>query len=190
MFLLVGLGNPGSEYKLNRHNIGFMMIDYILESYSGFSNRKRSFNGDFFLGEIKGYKVAMIKPTTYMNNSGSSVRAVKDFYNIANNNIFVFQDEIDLALGKIKVKSGGGSAGHNGIKDIDNKIGKDYLRVRIGVDRPTNPHIDIADYVLENFAKLEQEKVTNICQSIAKNLDLLLERNLDLFTTKIIEENK
>ncbi len=189
MFLLVGLGNPGSEYKLNRHNVGFMAVDSIIEAYS-FGSPKKVFKSNTFSGNIGDHKVLIIKPNTYMNESGKAVQAASSFYSIEPKNILVFQDEIDLSLGKIKVKVGGSSAGHNGIKDIDANIGKEYVRVRIGVDRPSNPRIDVADYVLSNFAKDEISKVSSICDSISKNCPLLFDNKTDLFTTRVIEENK
>ena len=129
MYLLVGLGNPGRKYSYNRHNIGYMVIDHLAKTYKlpSFKKKTKSF---FSLGLIETYKVVLLKPTTFMNLSGESLLEIKSFYNIDIDNVFVFHDEIDLRLGKIKVKKGGGHNGHNGLKSID-EIGRASCRERV-----------------------------------------------------------
>ncbi|USO02809.1 MAG: aminoacyl-tRNA hydrolase [Alphaproteobacteria bacterium] len=154
MILICGLGNPGSKYQNNRHNIGFKVLDRIASHYNvEFSDSKK------FLGQVAQYKLGdtvyvLCKPTTYMNLSGQSVAAIKRFYNIDNENIWVIHDEIELPFGEIRTKKGGGHAGHNGLKSIDAYIGKDYHRMRLGVDRPLYKE-DVSNYVLSDFSKSE-----------------------------------
>lgn len=183
MFLFVGLGNPGKEYEKTRHNIGFMVVDAICQSYN-FSTPKTKFQGIVSEGTIGGQKVITLKPTTYMNRSGQSVGELIKFYKIPLDKIIVFHDEIDLLPGKIRVKTGGGAGGHNGLKDLDAKIGKEYKRVRIGVGHPGDRDM-VADYVLHNFAKDEQELVGRIVDSISANCPLLLKGDDSLFMTKL-----
>ena len=169
MYLLLGLGNIGSEYKKTRHNFGFLVLDKIIEDY----NLKASglkFSSEIFSGEIAGEKIIALKPQTYMNNSGAALLAAVQFYKIPTNNIIVFHDDIDLPLGKIKVKIGGGNAGHNGLKSLDAVIGKDYWRVRLGVDRPINAEFDISDYVLAKFSRDEMKVVAEIVQNVSNSL--------------------
>lgn len=182
MFLFVGLGNPGKEYEKTRHNLGFMVVDAIASQHN-FATPKLKFHGIVSEGTIAGEKIILIKPTTYMNKSGSAVSELVKFYKIPNNKIVVFHDEIDLKLGKIRVKIGGGAGGHNGLKDLDSHIGKDYKRVRIGVDHPGDKDM-VADYVLHNFSKDEQEYIEKVIASVSANCDYLLKGEDDLFMTR------
>ena len=136
MFLIVGLGNPGKFYKNNRHNIGFKIIDNIRDTYN-FPDFSKKFKSEFSKSELNKNILFLLKPTTFMNNSGMPIKEIKDFYNIDINNIYVIHDEIDLDQGRVKVKNGGGHNGHNGLKSIDKCIGKNYNRVRVGVSRPS-----------------------------------------------------
>lgn len=154
MKLIVGLGNPGIQYQFTRHNVGFMVVDEIFCHHFSATEWQKKFNGLLAGGEINGQKVLLLKPETFMNLSGKSVLAASTFCKIAPADIIVIHDDIDLQTGKIKVKIGGSSAGHNGIKSIDSAIGIEYHRVRVGVGRPTS-QMDIADYVLSNFSKEE-----------------------------------
>ena len=148
MKLIVGLGNIGDKYKLNRHNVGFLVIDYLVNEFEAF---KVSFSkGDLF--KVKEF--LFLKPSTFMNNSGESIVLVKNFYKIDNEDIIVIHDDIDLKLGALKFKRGGSSGGHNGLKSIDSYIGDDYYRVRIGVGRPKKKE-EVIDYVLSDFSKDE-----------------------------------
>lgn len=185
MFLLVGLGNPGTKYQYTKHNFGFLMADRIVSDYK-FSAQNSKFDCQTFSGEITGKKIILIKPQNYMNNSGSALQEVAGFYRIPLVNIIVFHDEIDLPLGKIKAKIGGGSAGHNGLKDIDEKIGKDYVRIRLGVGRPENREFEIADYVLGKFSGEELEIVDKVSKKISALLPLVLEGKLDEFMNLVV----
>lgn len=182
MILIVGLGNPGKEYECTRHNIGFIATDELAKQYNtSFSVKKK------FSCEIANYeqKLVFIKPTTYMNLSGKSVVSVKSYYNININNIFVVHDDIDLEVGRIKFKTGGGNGGHNGLKSIDQAIGNNYNRIRIGVGRPKNNQ-DVADYVLNDFSKVEYEITKQAIAKITDNFHLLLESKLEEFKNKIV----
>lgn len=183
MFLFVGLGNPGKEYEKTRHNIGFMVIDEIANSYN-FSPFKSKFHGNLSEGNIAGNKVIALKPTTYMNKSGLSVGEAVTFYKIPLDKIIVFQDEIDLNLSKIRVKIGGGAGGHNGIKDIDSRIGKDYKRVRLGVGHPGDRDM-VSNYVLSNFAKDEEDATRKIIEAVAAECPYLLKGEDSLFMTRV-----
>ena len=156
MKLLVGLGNPGKEYIRTRHNVGFLYIDSLNSFFKLQPCYKRKFYSDISESDVKGEKIIFSTPQTFMNRSGESVLAIANFYKIKPNQIFVVHDDIDIALGKIKVKIGGGSGGHNGIKSIDSVIGKEYYRIRIGVGRPPQDY-DVSSYVLEKFNQHDQE---------------------------------
>ena len=136
MFLIVGLGNPGKLYSNNRHNIGYKILDNIREMYS-FPEFSKKFKSEFSKTELNKSILFLLKPITFMNNSGIALKEIKNFYNIDINNIYVIHDEIDLDQGRVKVKKGGGHNGHNGLKSIDKLIGKNYNRVRVGVSRPS-----------------------------------------------------
>ena len=186
MYLLVGLGNPGTKYYYNRHNIGYMVIDHLAKNYELPSFKKKT-KSSFSLGLIESYKVILLKPTTYMNLSGESVLEIKSFYNIDIDNVFVFHDEIDLKLGEIKVKKGGGNNGHNGLKSIDNCIGSSYNRIRIGVDRPIvekmqNKRDIVSKWVLTDFTEIEKENIVKEKLSfITNNLTNLILKEFECF---------
>ena len=158
MKLIVGLGNPGIQYQFTRHNVGFMVVDEIFYHHFSASDWKKKFNGLAASGEINGQKILLLKPETFMNLSGKAVLSACSFLKIGPADIIVIHDDIDLEIGKIKVKVGGSSAGHNGIKSIDSAIGTEYHRIRVGVGRPTT-QMDIADYVLSNFSKEELDNL-------------------------------
>ena len=162
MFLIVGLGNPGKFYKNNRHNIGFKIIDNIRDTYN-FPGFSKKFKSEISKSEFEKKLVFLLKPTTFMNNSGIALREIRDFYNININNIYVIHDEIDLDQGRVKVKIGGGHNGHNGLKSIDKLIGKNYNRVRVGVSRPSkiyeeNVDENISNWVLSDFTSNEKDQ--------------------------------
>lgn len=179
MKLLVGLGNIGKEYVSTRHNFGFLLLDKIVDDY-GFSLQSKKFKSEIFTGEISGQKIIAIKPQTFMNLSGIAVLEVAKFFKIPLKDILVLHDDVDFELGKIKVKIGGGSAGHNGLKSIDEIVGKNYQRLRLGVGRPQNKEFDTADYVLGKFSREEMKKVEEVNSKISKLIpDLLLGKDQD-----------
>jgi PTH1 family peptidyl-tRNA hydrolase len=171
MRLFVGLGNPGPQYSGNRHNIGFMALDAIAARWK-FSSWRARFHGETSEGEIGGVKTLLLKPKTYMNESGRSVAEAASFFKIDLPDIIVFHDELDLAPAKIRVKAGGGNAGHNGLRSISPAIGNDYVRVRLGIGHPGDKNI-VHSYVLSDFAKAERDWVMCLTEAIAENADLL-----------------
>ena len=165
MFLIVGLGNPGKSYINNRHNIGYKIIDNIKNNYT-FPNFTKKFKSDFSKTLLDDKTIFLLKPITYMNDSGIAVKEIKKFYNIDIKNIYVIHDEIDLDQGRVKIKNGGGHNGHNGLKSIDKLIGQEYNRVRVGVSRPSKIYNkknneNISDWVLSDFTSIEKEQWLN-----------------------------
>ena len=180
MHLLVGLGNIGRDYESTRHNFGFLLLDKIISDYNLVLQSKK-FKSEIFIGEINQQKIIAIKPQTFMNLSGNAVLEVANFYKILPEKIIVFHDDLDLVLGKIKVKTGGGNAGHNGLKSLDEMIGKDYMRLRLGIGRPLNKEFETSDYVLGKFTKEEFLEVEKISQKISNLLNILLEDKVSEF---------
>lgn len=186
MWLVVGLGNPGDKYKNNRHNIGFMAMDAIAEEFS-YAPFKSKFQGELAEGRIDGQKVILLKPQTFMNESGQSVRKAADFYKIAPERICVFHDELDLEPGKVRVKMGGGVAGHNGLKSIKSHLGSDnFMRVRLGIGHPGERE-RVSGYVLSDFSKSEKDWLERLVPALADNLKLLLEDNDNDYMTRVAE---
>ena len=183
MLLLVGLGNPSPNNLNNRHNVGFSVIDSINEKFK-LTKQKPKFKGLLTTGNIDEQKVYAIKPLTFMNSSGVCIKELIDYFKIDVKNIFVFHDDMDIDLGKVKAKFGGSSAGHNGIDSIDKNIGKDYSRIRIGIGRPKNTSTG-ADHVLDNFSNDEKESVEKVTNNIAESLSILIKKDLDLFSSKV-----
>ena len=165
MHLWVGLGNPGAKYAGNRHNIGFMALDRIAADH-GFGPWRSKFHGQVSEGRFGSDRVILLKPETFMNLSGQSVRAAADFYKCATDEITVFHDELDLALGKCRLKQGGGHAGHNGLRSIHQHFGPDYARVRLGIDHPGHKDRVVA-HVLGDFAKAEGEILDDLLRGIS-----------------------
>ena len=164
MLLLVGLGNPGAKYAQNRHNIGFMAVDAIADDH-GFGPWRSKFQGKVSEGVLAGEKVVLLKPGTFMNLSGQSVGEAARFYKLGPAEVTVFHDELDLAPFKIKVKQGGGHAGHNGLRSIDQHCGPDFRRVRIGIGHPG--HKDrVTGHVLGNYAKAEMDDLADMLAAI------------------------
>ena len=184
MRLIVGLGNPGEKHLNNRHNIGFMAADKIRET-CGFSPFRRRFHGLISEGKIGKNAVRILKPTTFMNESGRSVGETVKFFKLSSDKVFVFYDDLDLVPGKCRVKLGGGAGGHNGLKSIDNQIGNDYWRVRLGIGHPG--HKDrVLRYVLQDFAKKEQNTwLAILLESLADNIQLLIESNENTLMSKL-----
>ena len=186
MRLLVGLGNPGANYALNRHNIGFMALDAIANAFR-FSAWRERFQGEMAEGAVDGDKVLMLKPMTYMNLSGQSVGEAIRYLKIAPADVIVFHDEIELPAGKLRVKLAGGSAGHNGIRSLDAHIGYDYWRVRLGVGRPGGPEdkARVKGHVLENFAKADGEWLAPMMDAVVQALPLLIAGDENKFMSKV-----
>ena len=183
MLLLVGLGNPGSNYTNTRHNIGFKIIDAI-NTHFKLSKQKPKFKGLLTTGNIESKKIYAIKPLTFMNNSGTAIKELIDYFKIDAKDVFVFHDDMDIDLGKVKAKLGGSNAGHNGIDSIDKNIGKQYSRIRIGIGRPKNNSTG-SDHVLNNFSNDEKQSIEEVAKSIIESLSVLISKDLDLFSSKI-----
>lgn len=183
MHLLVGLGNPGSEYANTRHNIGFMAVDELVRRYS-FSPFKEKCKGLLTNGTIGSEKVIILKPTTYMNLSGESVLAACTFYKIKPTQVIVFHDDMDLVVGKVKVKQGGSAGGHNGLKSIDSQIGPEYWRVRIGTGHPAQKE-DVINWVLHAFSKEDKVVIDQTLDQIAQYAELLLAGNEQTFMNRL-----
>jgi peptidyl-tRNA hydrolase, PTH1 family len=183
MRLLVGLGNPGARYAGNRHNIGFMAVDAIARRH-GFPPWRRRFQGVAAEGAFGGERVLLLLPGTYMNDSGRAVADAAHFYRIGTGDIVVFHDEIDLPPGKVRVKTGGGAAGHNGLRSISSHVGNDYRRVRIGVGHPGIKEL-VRPYVLSDFAKAERPWVEALCEIVAENVGLLAKGEDASFQNKV-----
>jgi peptidyl-tRNA hydrolase, PTH1 family len=171
MRLFVGLGNPGTRYAGNRHNVGFMAVDAIARRH-GFGPWRRRFQGQTAEGSLGAERVLLLKPSTFMNESGRSVAEAAHFYKIAVHDIVVFHDEIDLPPAKLRVKSGGGTAGHNGLGSISAHLGNDYRRVRIGVGHPGIKEM-VQMHVLHDFDASERDWVEALCDAVAENAPLL-----------------
>jgi PTH1 family peptidyl-tRNA hydrolase len=181
--LIAGLGNPGVEYARNRHNAGFMAVDVIRESYR-FGPWRARFSGLLSEGEIGGRKTYLLKPMTYMNDSGKSVGAAVRYFKLPLSAVVVMQDEIDLAAGKIRAKTGGGDAGHNGLRSITATIGPDYRRVRIGVGHPGEKH-RVHGHVLNNFSKADEIWLVSMLSAIAEAAPLLARDDDPGFLNKV-----
>jgi PTH1 family peptidyl-tRNA hydrolase len=183
MKLFVGLGNPGRDYALNRHNVGFMAVDAIAAAHDFQAWRKR-FSGLVAEGRLGREQVLLLKPQTFMNASGRSAGEALRFYKLGLDDVVVFHDEIDLAPGKVRVKTGGGVAGHNGLKSLTAHIGNDYVRVRIGVGHPGRKDL-VAGYVLRDFAKADHDWLEPLLGAIAAEAPLLAEGAADKFQSSV-----
>ncbi|MCF6172395.1 MAG: aminoacyl-tRNA hydrolase [Campylobacteraceae bacterium] len=183
MNLIVGLGNPEEKYKQNRHNVGFMIIDALLGELPCASINKNNFKGQLY----KHRDTLFLKPMTYMNLSGQSVRAVNDYFKIEK--IIVIHDDLDLEMGTLRFKYGGGNGGHNGLKSIDEHIGKDYLRVRIGIGKPKDKD-KIISHVLSDFSFCEKEELIDIINTAKEASMALLSQELSKVAQKYTMKTK
>lgn len=185
MQLFVGLGNPGAKYAQNRHNIGFMAVDRIADTH-GFGPWKSRFQGQISESMLGPEKILLLKPETFMNLSGQSVGEAARFYKLDAADVTVFHDELDLAPGKLRLKQGGGHAGHNGLRSIHQHIGADYQRVRLGIGHPG--HKDrVAQYVLHDFAKADQEWLDDLMRGIADGAPYLASGQSDRFQNAVAQ---
>ena len=183
MQIWAGLGNPGGSYALHRHNVGFMAAD-VLADVHRFGTWQKKFRSLIAEGRIGGQKIMLLKPQVYMNRSGESVAEALRFYKLDLDALTVFHDELDLAPMKVKVKQGGGTAGHNGLRSIDQHLGPDFRRVRIGIGHPG--HKDkVTGHVLGNYAKSEMEPLSDLLAAIASEADWLAEGNDPRFMSEI-----
>jgi PTH1 family peptidyl-tRNA hydrolase len=183
MLLFVGLGNPGPQHAGNRHNIGFMAVQAIARRHE-ISPWRRRFQGVAVEGNIANERVLLLLPGTYMNESGRAVAEAANFYKLEPGKIVVFHDEAELPPGKVRLKLGGGNAGHNGLRSISEHVGNDYHRVRIGVGHPGDKNL-MERYVLQDFAKDEWPWVEPLCDIVADNVGLLIEGKDSTFQNKV-----
>jgi PTH1 family peptidyl-tRNA hydrolase len=181
--LLVGLGNPGPEYALHRHNVGFMALERIASRHN-FGAAKSRFRGLTAEGRIGSSKVLALKPTTFMNRSGDAVAEALQFYKLPPQRVIVLYDELDLAPGKMKAKRGGGAAGHNGIRSIDAAIGPDFWRVRIGIGHPGHKEL-VHGYVLHAFAKADRDWLDPMLDTISDEIEQLIHGHGEFFMTRV-----
>ena len=182
MIALIGLGNPGTKHKNNRHNVGYLFIDQLLQDHDDVM-REKKFDGELASFLIGKKKIYTFKSNDYMNECGKSIATFLNFFKIKSNLTYVIHDDLDITLGKIKIKLGGSSAGHNGLKSIDSKIGKNYNRIRIGINHPGNKEM-VNKHVLSNFKKQELITVNEICEQISTNLGMLMHRDKSKFLNK------
>jgi PTH1 family peptidyl-tRNA hydrolase len=183
MKLFVGLGNPGEKYARHRHNVGFMAVERIADRHR-FGPWKRKFSGIAADGEIGGEKVLLLKPDTYMNESGRAVGEATRFLKIGIADVVAFHDELDLAPGKLKVKTGGGNAGHNGLRSITQHVGNDFVRVRIGIGHPGAKEL-VHGYVLHDFARADETWLAPTLDAVADAADRLASGDPERFLTDV-----
>jgi PTH1 family peptidyl-tRNA hydrolase len=183
MRLFVGLGNPGAKFSGHRHNIGFMVVDEIARRH-GFAPWRRRFQGETAEGTLDHERVILLRPLTFMNESGRAVQEAANFFKLAAGEITVFQDELELPPAKVRVKVGGGIAGHNGLRSISSHIGNDYRRVRLGIGHPGVKEL-VHSYVLSDFAKDERPWVEALREAIADNAGLLVADRDSTFQNKV-----
>jgi len=183
MLLFVGLGNPGAKYARNRHNIGFMAVDEIARRH-GFAPWRRRFQGETSEGTLDSERVILLKPTTYMNESGRAVQEAANFFKLGMDDVTVFQDELELPPAKLRIKVGGGIAGHNGLRSISSHVGNDYRRVRLGIGHPGIKEL-VHAYVLADFARDDMPWVAALCEAVADNAPLLAAGRDSTFQNKV-----
>ncbi|MDB5567570.1 MAG: aminoacyl-tRNA hydrolase [Tardiphaga sp.] len=183
MRLFVGLGNPGAKYQGNRHNIGFMVLDEMARRH-GFAPWRRRFQGETAEGTLERERVILLRPLTYMNDSGRSVQEAANFFKITPGEIAVFHDELELPAAKVRVKVGGGIAGHNGLRSISAHIGNEYRRVRIGIGHPGVKEL-VHNHVLSDFAKSDRPWVEALCEAISDNAGLIATDRDSTFQNKV-----
>src|SRR3979490_2789055 len=183
MRLFVGLGNPGAKYAHNRHNVGFMAVDEIARRH-GFAPWRRRFQGEAAEGTLDHERVVLLRPSTFMNDSGRAVQEAANFFKTAADGTTVVQDELELPPGKVRVKVGGGIAGHNGLRSISSHIGNDYRRVRLGIGHPGIKEL-VHGHVLSDFAKSDRPWVQALCEAVAESAGLLVTDRDSTFQNKV-----
>lgn len=183
MRIVVGLGNPGEKYQKNRHNVGFLLVD-LLHQFYDFATWQQKFQAKISQGMIGRQKILLIKPQSFMNLSGQPVGEILRFYKQDVSSLLVAHDDLDLKFAQIKVKTGGGNGGHNGLRSIDSHCGNDYQRLRFGISRPENKD-QVSDYVLHDFSAQEWHNLQEILTDIARNFPLLLQEDINQFIQKL-----
>jgi len=184
--LIVGLGNPGSQYERNRHNVGFLLLEAIANAYRITLASTSKFNGAFGSGSVHGHDLMLFKPHTYMNLCGPAVSALIRFYKIPLDEVVVIHDELDLPPGKIRLKKGGGAGGHNGLRSLDAHIGNDYRRVRVGIGHPGHRDL-VTGFVLGNFTNEEIAQLLPLSKALSEHLPTLLEGQFDKFQSIVAQ---
>jgi len=182
--IIVGLGNPGPEHQVTRHNAGFWFVDLLARRHGGEFRDYRKYSGETARINIAGRDLILLKPTTYMNRSGLSVRQVSEFFKIAADDILVAHDELDLPVGSVRLKYGGGHGGHNGLRDTIAHIGDGFWRLRLGVGHPTNK-TEVIDYVLTRASRAEEDLILDAVNTAADCMPLLLEQGAERVMTKL-----
>lgn len=183
MLLCVGLGNPGQQYLMTRHNIGFMAVDAVAHSYD-FPSFKKKFQSEYSERKINGAAVGLLKPQTFMNLSGSSVQSAMAFYKLKPEQIIVIHDDLDLMPGQVKVKLGGGAGGHNGLKSIDQSIGNSYWRLRLGIGHPGIKHL-VTSHVLSAFSSTDHEWLIMLLKKISQEFAYLTSEKPDVWVKRL-----
>jgi peptidyl-tRNA hydrolase, PTH1 family len=182
--IIVGLGNPGPEHQITRHNVGFWFVDLLARRHGGEFRDYRKYSGETARVAIDGQELILLKPTTYMNRSGLSVRQISDFYKIAPDDILVAHDELDLPVGSVRLKNGGGHGGHNGLRDTIAHIGENFWRLRLGIGHPGNK-AEVIDYVLTRAPRVEEDLILEAVNTAADSVSLILEQGAERAMTKL-----
>jgi PTH1 family peptidyl-tRNA hydrolase len=182
--IIVGLGNPGPEHQVTRHNVGFWFVDLLARRHGGEFRDYRKYSGETARVAIDGQELILLKPTTYMNRSGLSVRQISDFYKVAPDDILVAHDELDLPVGSVRLKKGGGHGGHNGLRDTIAHIGENFWRLRLGIGHPGNK-AEVIDYVLTRAPRVEEDLILEAVATAADSVPLILEQGAERAMTKL-----
>ncbi|MEA3109671.1 MAG: peptidyl-tRNA hydrolase, family [Gammaproteobacteria bacterium] len=182
--IIVGLGNPGPEHQVTRHNAGFWFVDLLARRHGGEFRDYRKYSGETARVAIDGQELILLKPTTYMNRSGLSIRQISDFYKIVPEDILVAHDELDLPVGTVRLKLGGGHGGHNGLRDTITHIGENFWRVRLGIGHPGNK-AEVIDYVLTRAPRVEEDLILEAVSTAADAVPLMLEQGAERAMTKL-----
>ena len=182
--IIVGLGNPGPEHQVTRHNVGFWFVDLLARRHGGEFRDYRKYSGETARVTIDGQELILLKPTTYMNRSGLSVRQISDFYKIAPDDILVAHDELDLPVGSVRLKNGGGHGGHNGLRDTIAHIGENFWRLRLGIGHP-GIKAEVIDYVLTRAPRAEEDLILEAVNTAADSVPLILEQGAERAMTKL-----
>ena len=182
--IIVGLGNPGPEHQVTRHNVGFWFVDLLARRHGAEFRDYRKYSGETARITIEGQELILLKPTTYMNRSGLSVRQISDFYKIVPDDILVAHDELDLPAGSVRLKHGGGHGGHNGLRDTIAHVGENFWRLRLGIGHPGNK-ADVIDYVLTRAPRVEEDAILDAVNTAADSVPLILEQGAERAMTKL-----